>query len=135
MCKNDAYFISTATIRFPHEPKKLFERILRKLQYLHEKHPHHFTMDLDYLDRILENRYIPSGSFPVTAAELEYMFDTLDVLWLHHDSPPYLLYLLLKLADYPTYQIATAVTDYNYSMLSNQLLLGIRHGSHFNSSG
>ena len=27
------------------------------------------------------------------------MFDTLCFLWLHHDSPPYLLYLLEKLVD------------------------------------
>ena len=27
------------------------------------------------------------------------MFDTLGFLWLHHDSPPYLLYLLEKLVD------------------------------------
>ena len=27
------------------------------------------------------------------------MFDTLGFLWLHYDSPPYLLYLLEKLVD------------------------------------
>ena len=27
------------------------------------------------------------------------MFDTLGFLWLHHDSPQYLLYLLEKLVD------------------------------------
>ena len=59
-------------------------------------HPHHFTLDLDQLDRIFEYRFIQSSSlsFPVNNVELEYMFDTLGFLWLHHDSPPYLLYLL-----------------------------------------
>ena len=40
-----------------------------------------------------------SYSFPVTSIELEYMFDALGFLWLHRDSPQYLLYLLEKLVD------------------------------------
>ena len=40
-----------------------------------------------------------SYSFLFTNVELEYMFDTLGFLCLHHDSPPYLLYLLEKLVD------------------------------------
>ena len=58
-------------------------------------------MDLGQLDRIFEYRFIQSSSysFPVTNVELEYMFDTLGFLWLHHGSPPYLLYLLEKLVD------------------------------------
>ena len=89
-------------IRFPYELKKMiFDRILHGLQYLDKVHPHHFTLDLDQLDRIFEYRFIQSScySFPVTNVELEYMFDTLGFLWLHHDSPPYLLYLLEKLVD------------------------------------
>ena len=77
MSKNDVYFTSTATIRFPYGIKRLFDRTLSELQYLHEKHPHHFTLDLDLLDRILEYCYIKRGSFSITDVELEYMFDTL----------------------------------------------------------
>ena len=82
MHTNDAYF-AHSTIQFPNELKKIFDRIMHELQY--REHPHHFTLDLD--------------SFPVTNVELEYMFDTLGFLGLHHDSPPYLLYLLEKLVD------------------------------------
>ena len=86
---------------FPYEMKKIFDRILHELQYLDRDHPRHFTLDLDQLDRIFEYRFIQSRcySFPDTSVELEYMFDTLGFLWLHHDSPPYLLYLLEKLGD------------------------------------
>ena len=81
--------------------KKIFDRILHELQYLDREHPHHFTLDLDKLDRIFEYRFIQnrSYSFPNTSVELEYMFDTLVFLWLYHASPPYLLYLLEKLVD------------------------------------
>ena len=46
--------------------------------------PHHFTLDLDQLDRILEYRFIQSRSysFPATSVKLEYMFETLCFLWL-----------------------------------------------------
>ena len=76
----------------------LFDRILHELEYLDREHPHNFTLDLDQLERIFEYRFIQSRSysFPVTSIELEYMFDTLGFLWLHHDSPQYLLYLLEK---------------------------------------
>ena len=79
----------------------IFDQILHELQYLDRGHSHHFTMDLDQVDRMFEYRFIQSSShsFPVTNVELEYMFDTLGFLWLHHDSPPYLLYLLEKLVD------------------------------------
>ena len=40
-----------------------------------------------------------SYSLPINNVELEYMVDTLGFLWLRHDSPPYLLYLLEKLVD------------------------------------
>ena len=97
---NDAYF-APSTIRFPYELKKILDRILHELQYLHREHPHHFTLDLEQLDWIFEYRFIQSSSysFPVTNVELEYMFDILGFLWLHHNSPPYLLYLLEKLVD------------------------------------
>ena len=95
---NDAYF-APSTIRFPYELKKIFDRILHELQYLDRVHPRHFPLDLDQLDRIFECRASSSYSFPVTNVELEYMFDTLGFLWLHHDSPPYLRYLLEKLID------------------------------------
>ena len=100
MYMNDANFASS-TIWFPHEMKKIFDRILHELQYLDSEHPHHFTLDLDQLDRIFEYRFIQSRnySFPATSIELEYMFDKLGFLWLHHGSPPYLLYHLEKLAD------------------------------------
>ena len=94
MHMNDAYF-APSTIRFPYELKK----ILHELQYLDKVHPHHITLDLDQLDRIFEYRANSSYSFPVTNVELEYMFDALGFMWLHHDSPPYLLYLLEKLVD------------------------------------
>ena len=78
-------------IRFPYGLKRIFDRILHELRYLDKAHPHHFTLDLDQLDWIFEYRASSSYSFPVTKIELEYMFDTLGFLWLHHDSPPYLL--------------------------------------------
>ena len=95
---NDAYF-APSTIWFPYEMKKMFDRILHELQYLDREHSHHFTLDLDQLDRIFEYRFIQSKSysFPATSVELEYIFDTLGFLWFHHGSPPYLLYLLEKL--------------------------------------
>ena len=79
----------------------MFDRILHELQYLDREHPHHFTLDLDQLARIFEYRFIQSKcySFPATSVELEYMFDTLGFLWLHHGSPPHLIYLLQKLVD------------------------------------
>ena len=40
---NDAYF-TCSTIRFPYELKKIFDRTLHELQYLHKEHPH-FTLD------------------------------------------------------------------------------------------
>ena len=98
MYMNDAYF-APSTIRFPYELKKIFDRILQELQYLDKVHLHHFTLDLDQLERIFEYRASSSYSFPVTNVELEYMFDTLGFLWLHHGSHPYLLYLLEKLID------------------------------------
>ena len=55
MNMNDAYF-APSTIRFPYEVKKVFDRILRELQYLDREHPHHFALDLDQLDRIFESR-------------------------------------------------------------------------------
>ena len=98
MHMNDAYF---TPIWFPYEMKKIFDRIVHEQQYLNTDHPHHFTLDLDQLDRIFEYRFIQSRSysFPVTSVELEYMFDTLGFLWLHHGIPPYLLYLREKLVD------------------------------------
>ena len=93
-------------ILFHRRLKKIFDRIIHKLQYLDRDHPHYFTLDLDRLDRIFEYCFIQSSSysFPVTNVELEYMFDTLGFLWLHHDSPPYLLYLLEKLVDGIAYE-------------------------------
>ena len=100
MYMNDAYF-APSTVRFPYELKKTFDRILHELKYLDKVHPRHFTLNLNQLDRIFEYRFIQSSSysFPVTNVELESMFDTLGFLWLHHDRPPYLLYLLEKLVD------------------------------------
>ena len=97
---DDAYF-APSTIRFPHGLKKIFDWNLPELQCLDREHSHHFTLDLDQLDRVFEYRFIQisSYSFPVTNVELEYMFDTLGFLWLHYDSPPYLLYLLEKFVD------------------------------------
>ena len=68
---------------------------------LDREHPHHFTLDLHQLDRIFEYRFIQSRSysFPITSIKLDYMFDTLGFLWLHHDSPQYKIYLLEKLVD------------------------------------
>ena len=100
MHMNDAYF-APSTIRFPYEVKKVFDRILRELQYLDREHPHHFALDFDQLDRIFEYRFIQSRiySFPVTSLELGYIFDTLGFLWPQYDSPQYMIYLLEKLAD------------------------------------
>ena len=65
------------------------------------ENPHHFALDLDQLDRIFEHRFLQNKnySFSVTSVELEYMFDTLSFLWLHHDSPQYMIYLLENLVD------------------------------------
>ena len=52
---NDTYF-TPSTIQFPYELKKIFDRILHKLQYLDKVHPHHFTLDLDQLDIQVSNR-------------------------------------------------------------------------------
>ena len=93
---NDAYF-APSTIRFPYELKKIFDRILHELQYLDKVHPHHFTLDLVQLDKIFEYRAGSSYPFPVTNVAVEYMFDTLGFLWLHHDRPSFLLYLLEEL--------------------------------------
>ena len=100
MHMNDAYF-TPHQIRFPYEIKKEFDRIVHELQYLNTDHSHHFTLDFDQLDRIFEYRFVQSRShsFPVTSVELEYMFDTLGFLWLHHDSPQYMIYLMEKLLD------------------------------------
>ena len=76
---NDAYF-APSTIRFPYGLKKIFDRILRELQYLDKVHPRHFTLDLDKLDRMFEYRAKSSCFFPVTNVEREYMFDTLGFL-------------------------------------------------------
>ena len=60
---------------------------------------------LENLNRLVAvlrcNRCIQSSSysFLVTNVQLEYMFDTLGFLWLHHECPPYLLSLLEKLVD------------------------------------
>ena len=45
---NVAYFAPTTT-RFPYGLKKIFDRILHKLQYLDKVHHRHFTLDLDQL--------------------------------------------------------------------------------------
>ena len=60
---------------FPYELKKIFSRILHDLQYLDKVYPHHFTLDLDQLNRIIEYRFIQSSSysFPVTNVELKYV--------------------------------------------------------------
>ena len=89
MHMNDSYF-TPDQVMFPYEAKKIFDRIV---------HEHHFALDLDQLDRIFEHRFLQSKSysFPVTSVELGYMFDTLGFLWLHHDSPQYMIYLLDKL--------------------------------------
>ena len=78
MHMNDAYF-APSTIQFPCELKKIFDQILYELQYFDNDHSHHFTLDLDQLDRRFEYRFIQSSSysFPVSNVELEYMFDTL----------------------------------------------------------
>ena len=62
MSMNDAYF-TPRQIRFPDEMKKAFDRILHEQQYLDTEHPHHFTLDLDRLDRIFEYRFIQSRSY------------------------------------------------------------------------
>ena len=92
---DDAYF-APSTIRFPYGFKKTFHRILHELQYLDKVYPRHFTLDLYQLNRIFEYRAGSSYSFPITNVELEYMFDTLGLLWLHHDRPPYLLEKLVE---------------------------------------
>ena len=62
MHMNDAYF-APSTIRFPYELKKILDRILHELHYLHREHPHNFTLDLDQLDWIFEYRFIQSSSY------------------------------------------------------------------------
>ena len=98
MHMNDAYF-TPDQVMFPYEAKKIFDRIVHELHYLNIETPHHFALYLDHLDRIFEYRFLQSKSysFPVTCVEIEYMFDTLGFLWIHHNSPQYMIYLLDKL--------------------------------------
>ena len=95
MDMDDAYFTSNQ-ITFPFEAKQIFSKIIHVLNFL--DNPHHFALDLDQLERIFDYRYLQSSenSFPVT--ELEYMFDTLGFLWIHHNSTQYMFYLLEQLA-------------------------------------
>ena len=118
MHMHDAYF-APSTIRFPYELKKIFDRNLYEQRYLHKEHPQDFTLDLDQLVRISECRFIQRSnySFPVTNVELEYRFDTLGFLWLHHDNPLYLLYRLEKLVgglSEERTRPATTTIGYNY---------------------
>ena len=129
MHMNDAYF-APSKIRFPYEVKKMLYRILHEQQYLHREHQHHFTLDLDQLDRIFEYRFNQSSrcSFPVTNVELKYMFDTLGFLWLHHDIPSYLLYLLEKFVD-GLYGERTATLGYIYTVTSSDCTVIARYSS------
>ena len=97
MCMDDAYFTSNQ-ITIPFEAKQIFSKIIHVLNYLDNQH--HFALDLDQLERIFDYRYLQSStsSFPVTVTELEYMFDTLGFLWIHHNSPQYMFYLVEQLA-------------------------------------
>ena len=63
MHMNHAYLVPS-TVWIPYEMKKVFGRILHELQYLDRQHPHHFTLNLDKLDRIFECR--------VTSIELKH---------------------------------------------------------------
>ena len=83
MHMDDAYFTSNQ-VTFPFEAKQCFSKIIHVLNFL--DNPHHFALDLDQLERIFDYRYLQSSenSFPVTVTELEYMFDTLGFLWIHH---------------------------------------------------
>ena len=74
MHMNDAYF-APSTIRFPYELKKIFDRIFHELEYLDKEHSHHFTLDLDQLNRISEYRFIQSSnySFPSLGVKEEIM--------------------------------------------------------------
>ena len=98
MHMDDAYFTSNQ-ITFPIEAKRIFSKIIHVLNYLDNQH--HFTLDLDQLRRIFEYCYLQSStsSFPVIVTELEYMFDTLGFLWIHHNNPQYMFYLIEQLAD------------------------------------
>ena len=77
--------------------RKLWEL---KLQiYMIEKEGTQLSDGIGNVIMLMMNLYaegIITRSFFV---ELEYMFDALGFLWIHHDSPPYLLYLLEKLVD------------------------------------
>ena len=97
MYMDDAYFTSNQ-ITFPIEAKRIFSKIKHVLNYLDNQH--HFMLDLDQLGRIFEYCYLQSStsSFPVTVTKLEYMFDTLGFLWIHHNSPQYMFYLIEQLA-------------------------------------
>ena len=97
MHMDDAYFTSNQ-VTFPFEAKQIFLNIIHVLNYLDNQH--HFALDLDQLGIIFDYRYLQSStsSFPVTVAELEYMFDTLGFLWIQHYSPQYMFYLVEQLA-------------------------------------
>ena len=94
---DDAYFASNQ-ITFPLEAKRIFSKIMHVLQQ--QQNNHHFALNLDQLQRIFEYLRIPLNTFkvPVTVTELEYMFDTLGFLWIHHNSPQYIFYLIEQLA-------------------------------------
>ena len=98
MHMDDAYFTSNQ-ITFPIEAKQIFLKIMHVLNYLDSQH--HFTLDLDQLRRIFEYCYLRSStsSFPLTLTELEYMFDTLGFLLIHHNNPQYMFYLIEQFTD------------------------------------
>ena len=87
MCGVDS--CSTLNAMFPYEAEKVFDRIVHELHYLNIETHIISRWIWTQLDRIFEHRFLQSKSysFPATSVELEYMFDTLGFLWLHHDSP------------------------------------------------
>ena len=102
MHMNDAYF-APSTILFPYE--------LKNIRYLTGSYTNCSTL-IKKIHIILRwiwtswigSRFIQSSrySLPATNVELEYMFDTLGFLWLHHDSP-HICYISWRnsLMDYP----------------------------------
>ena len=73
MHKNDAHFTPTSTtIRFPYGLRK--RNILSNLKPAAISpvitHQHHFTLDLDDLDRLFEYRYIHSGNYSFSVTDI-----------------------------------------------------------------
>ena len=70
MHTNDAYF-APSTVRFPYELKKILDRILHELQFLHHDSPLYLLYLLEKLvDGLYEERTRPPPLRPISTTTL-----------------------------------------------------------------